>query len=244
MALAPFAPSLRLRGEKYVMKQRIATLPNARLRNASESAPTRYVYVSSPSHGILLPRSTGTPTEESVMKITPQELAILNGYCACALYTARLLGQMLRRAQDLRLRLEMAKQANDALRHAEIWAETIRALGGRPQATSAGFQTRYETHAGRPDNLLQTLVLTQHFERRLARQLVRHFHRSGLQPILRATLRRMVEEELRPEWTTRWLSDASNAEPRSVQQLQAQYAEADAAIGDLFALPEEQQRAA
>lgn len=173
------------------------------------------------------------------MRITPQELATLNSYCAAALYSARLLGQMLRRAQDLRLRMEMARRANDALRHAEIWAETIRELGGKPRAASPGCQARFEAYTGRPDNLLQALVMTQHFERLLARQLVRHFHRPGADPVLRATLQRMIEEEVRPGWTSRWLSDPTHLDQEAVRQMQARYAEAAASIGDLFAADEE-----
>jgi hypothetical protein len=178
------------------------------------------------------------------MTTTPQELSLLNAYCTSALYSARLLGQMSRRAQDPRLRLEMAKHANDALRHAEIWAETVRALGCRPQAKSGGCQTRYQAHAGRPDTLLHALVLTQTFERRLARQLIRHFHSSDVHPVVRSSLRRMIEEELRPDWTAAWLAEQFGNDPRRLLELQAQYADANALLPDLFAETQLQQTAA
>jgi hypothetical protein len=178
------------------------------------------------------------------MTTTPQELSLLNAYCTSALYSARLLGQMSRRAQDPRLRMEMAKRASDALRHAEIWAETVRALGARPQATSGGFQTRYQDFAGRPDTLLHALVLTQAFDRRLARQLIRHFHHSDVHPVVRASLRRMIEEELGPDWTAAWLAEQSAGDPQRLLDLQAQYAAADARLPDLFAEPGLQQNAA
>jgi len=168
------------------------------------------------------------------MTITPQELATLNGYCASALFTARLLGRMGRRAQDLRLRLELARRANDALRHAGIWAETIRALGETPEASSEGVQARYEAHAGRPDTLLQALVMTQAFERRLARQLVSHVHEPGIHPIVRATLRRMIEEEVRPGWTARWLADNAGLGSEAIGEMQQRYAAADRQLSDLF----------
>jgi hypothetical protein len=178
------------------------------------------------------------------MRITPEDLATLNGYCACALFNARLLGRMLRRAQDVRLRLEMARCANDALRHAQMWAETIRALGEKPQALSAGCQSRYEAYAGRPDTLVHALVLTHTFERHFARQLVRHFHRSDVDPLVRSTLRRMVEEEIRPGWTAPWLAGAAGFDADAVRALQERYAAADAAIGDLWGPESEQQQAA
>jgi hypothetical protein len=178
------------------------------------------------------------------MRITAQELATLNGYCASALFNARLLGRMVRRTQDIRLRLELARRANDALRHAQIWAETIRALGERPQALASGFQERYEAFAGRPDTLVRTLVLTQTFERRLARQLLRHFHRDEIDPIVRSTLRRMLEEEIQPGWMNGWLSADGGLDEDAIRVAQARYASADAAVGDPFAQPIEQQQAA
>jgi|GEM_PF-5263682 len=178
------------------------------------------------------------------MRITAQELATLNGYCASALFNARLLGRMVRRTQDIRLRLELARRANDALRHAQIWAETIRALGERPRALASGFQERYEPFAGRPDTLVRTLVLTQTFERRLARQLVRHFHREGTDAIVRSTLRRMLEEELQPGWMNGWLNGDAGLDEDAISSAQARYSAADAAVGDPFVESMDQQRAA
>jgi hypothetical protein len=166
------------------------------------------------------------------MKIMPHELATLNLYCTSALFSAWRLGQMARRAHDPRLRLDLARRAADALRHAEIWAETIRAVGGRPSATAAAYQTLYSERLGKPDTLLHVLALSEVFERRLARQLLRHFHRSDIDPTVRATLRRMIEEELQPQWATRWLESQAETDTLRVRAIQRQYAEADAVIPD------------
>jgi hypothetical protein len=162
------------------------------------------------------------------------ELAILNRYCVSTQFTARLLTTFAGSSGDLALRLELARRANDALRQTELWAETIRALGGRPRSDTEPIQARHCEHAGMPHTRAEALALVQVTERRLARQLARHFHRDDVHPIVRATLRRMIEEELQPGWTTPWLARLSEADADAVEEARCRYAAADRAIGDPF----------
>lgn len=168
------------------------------------------------------------------METTAHELATLSVYAVSAQHSARLLGSIGRRASDPRLRLEIARRANDALRHAGLWTDTIRALGGKPQTDATTLQAQYEAECGPVGSVLEVLVLTQVAERRLARQMLRHFHRADVHPIVRAMLRRMIEEELNPGWCTAWLEQAAGTEAELVRALGHRYAEADRAIADPF----------
>jgi hypothetical protein len=169
------------------------------------------------------------------MDSTAYEVAALNLYCTSALQSARLLGQMARRAFDPRLRLELSRRAADAHLHAQLWAETIRAVGARPQTSALAYHALYQEQTGRADTLLQVLALTEVYERRLARQLIRHFHRADVSPTARASIRRMLEEELRPGWVAPWLEQLTEADRARADEVRRRYAEADAAIGDPLA---------
>lgn len=172
------------------------------------------------------------------MDRTAHEMAALNLYCTSALHSARLLGQMVRRAVDPRLRLELSRRAADAHLHAQLWAETIRALGARPQTSSPAFHTLYQERAGRADTLVHVLALTHTYERRLARQLVRHFHRPDVHPTVRASIRRMLEEELRPGWAAEWLEQLSDIDRARCEEVRRRYAEVDADLPDPLQEPE------
>jgi hypothetical protein len=183
----------------------------------------------------------GTETDlhgRRTMNDTTFHLASLNLYCTSALHTARLLGQMARRAVDPRLRLELARRAADAHRHAQLWAETIRAIGARPQTSAPALQRLFEERVGRADTVLHVLALTHTCERRLARQWIRHFHRPDTDPTVRATLRRMLEEELRPGWVLPWLEQLGEADRARCEEVRRRYAEADAEIADPLDEPE------
>lgn len=169
------------------------------------------------------------------MTITTRELEMLNVYCTSALHNARLLGQAARRAQDPELCMELARRAADGVRQARLWAETVRAVGGTITAAESTLHTQYADRFGHPSNLLDVLTLTQLYERRLARQLLRHFHRQGTHPTVRATLRRIIEEEITPEWATRWLERVSQTLEAQVHKIRGSYAQVDAALSDPFA---------
>jgi hypothetical protein len=166
------------------------------------------------------------------MDSTAYEVAALNLYCTSALQSARLLGQMARRAFDPRLRLELSRRAADAQQHAQLWAETIRTIGARPQTATPAYHARYQEQVGRADTLLHVLALTHTYERRLARQLIRHSHRPGVDPTVRASIRRMLEEELRPGWAVEWLDQLASADRARCEEVRRRYAEADAAMPD------------
>lgn len=169
------------------------------------------------------------------MEITPQELRILNFYRASELHGGLLLGQMVRRTRDAQLVLELTRHSAEEIVHAQLWTETILAVGGRPRPVRCTYQQRYAQAVGRPLSMLHVLALTQVFERRVYRHFFQHMRRPGTHPTVRATLKRMIEEEKgHLSWVKEWLDRQEVARGDMVREIMHRYTQADAAVYDSF----------
>lgn len=167
------------------------------------------------------------------MEITTQELVALNFYRASELYGGLVLGQMVRRVRDPELVLEMTRHSAEEVVHAQLWTETILAVGGKPLPVRTTYQSRYAEEVGRPIGLLQVLALTQVFERRVYRHFLEHLRRPGTHPCVRATLRRMLEEEKgHLSWVKRWLDRQALTRPDEVRATMRRYRAADQRVYD------------
>jgi bacterioferritin (cytochrome b1) len=170
------------------------------------------------------------------MKIDMQELELLNFYRASELQGGLVLGKMVGRARDPELILELTRHAAEEVGHAQLWTETIVALGGRPFPTRDTYQRRYAEVLGAPRTLLEVLALTQVFERRVYRHFTAHLHRPGTDPIVCATLKQMLREERgHLSWVKHWL-DAQTGRAEFVHAVMQRYADADARIYDELTL--------
>lgn len=169
------------------------------------------------------------------MEITSQELAALNFYRASELHGGLVLGQLVRRVRDPELILELTRHSAEEVVHAQLWTETILEVGGKPFPCRDTYQTRYAEVVGRPCTLLQVLALTQVFERRVYRHFLLHLRRPGTHPRVRATLRRMLEEEKgHLSWVKRWLDEQAEAAPDKVREVMRRYTEADESVYSSF----------
>jgi hypothetical protein len=167
------------------------------------------------------------------MEITQQELTLLNFYRASELHGGLVLGQLVRRVRDPRLILNLTRHGAEEIVHAQLWTETILAVGGRPWPIRDTYQTRYAEVVGTPLTVLDVLALTQVFERRVFRHFTIHRRRSGTHPRVVLTLGRMLDEERgHLAWVKRWLEDQSRAQGDAVRQAMRRYAEADRGIYD------------
>ena len=163
------------------------------------------------------------------MEITPRELGFLNFYRASELHGGLILGQVARRARDSALVLELTRHSAEEVAHAQLWTETILAVGGRVRPVRDTYQSRYARLVGSPTGLVDVLVLTQLFERRVYRHFAEHLRRPGTHPRVRATLARMLEEEKgHLRWVRRWL-DAQDRR-LGVDERMRRYADADAHV--------------
>lgn len=166
------------------------------------------------------------------MEITPLELRRLDFYRASELHGGVLLARLVRRARDPQLMLDLTRHAAEEVLHAQLWTETILAVGGRPRPSTDTYQSRYARALGPVMSLFEVLALTQVFERRVYQHFIDHARLPETHPKVHATLQRMVEEEKNHlSWVKRWL-DREEARGQPVRQTLQGYACIDALIYD------------
>ncbi|HEX2167771.1 MAG TPA: ferritin-like domain-containing protein [Longimicrobiales bacterium] len=129
------------------------------------------------------------------MQISTMELNRLNFYRACELHGGLVLGQLVRRSRDADLILMLTRHAADELTHAQLWTETIVALGGQLQPVESTYQARLGRIVGAPGSLFQVVALSHVIERRVLRHFTEHARLPETHPIVRAALERTIEEE-------------------------------------------------
>ncbi|MFN2603140.1 MAG: ferritin-like domain-containing protein [Gemmatimonadaceae bacterium] len=162
------------------------------------------------------------------MTVINSESGVLNFYRASQLHCGLILGQMVRRTNDARLILSLTRHSAEEVMHAQLWTETIIAIGGRPASVGDTYQTRYAAAVGAPSSVLEVLALTQIFERRIFRQFNVHLRAPGIHPAIAATLRRMIEKERSHlTWVKSWLDEQSRVRGSSVPEVMSKYALAD-----------------
>ena len=162
------------------------------------------------------------------MEISALELERLNFYRASELHGGLVLGQLVRRAREPELILELTRHAAEEVAHAQLWTECILAVGGRPRPVRETYQVLYGRALGAPASIVQVLALTQVFERRVYRHFLEHARLAGTHPEVRRTLLRMVEEEKHHlSWVKRWLDREEARRPGHVRALMARYEAVD-----------------
>ena len=159
------------------------------------------------------------------------ESALLNFYRASELHGGLILGQMVRRTRDPDLILDLTRHSAEEVMHAQLWTETIIAVGGRPAPVRETYQTRYAEEVGTPLTMLEILALTQVFERRVYRHFTDHLRRTDLHPAIATTLRRMLDEERgHLTWVKHWLDRQAATRPTEVREVMRRYSAADEVI--------------
>ena len=83
------------------------------------------------------------------MTITNSEISLLNFYRASELHGGLILGQMVRRTRDPNLILNLTKHSAEEVMHAQLWTETIIAVGGKPAPVRDTYQTRTSRQSAR-----------------------------------------------------------------------------------------------
>lgn len=155
----------------------------------------------------------------------------LNFYRASELHGGLILARLAERCRDAELAAELLRHGAEEIEHARLWTETMLALGERPRPTRDTYQRRYAREIGRPVSLLHVLALTQVFERRVYRHFQEHERTPGTHPLVRATLRRMIEEERgHLSWVKRWLDGTARTRGDEVARVLRAYEEVDARI--------------
>ncbi len=177
--------------------------------------------------------------------VSALEVERLNFYRASELHGGLVLGQLVRGVRDPELMAELTRHSAEEIVHAQLWTNTILAVGGRPRPVRETYQTHYARAIGAPTTVLQVLALTQVFERRVYRHFLDHARLAGTHPLVRATLERMCEEEKHHlSWVKHWLDREAERRPEHVRSLMARYAEIDNAIYEQLIVDYDFRRAA
>ena len=165
------------------------------------------------------------------MDITTRELGFLNFYRASELHGGLILGQVARRARGSELVLDLTRHSAEEVMHAQLWTETIIAVGGEVRPVRETYQARYARFVGTPMALVEVLALTQVFERRVYRHFTEHLRRPATHQKVCATLERMLEEEKgHLRWVKRWLDEQAHARGSVVLETLARYTAVDAQV--------------
>ena len=169
------------------------------------------------------------------MLVDKGEVSLLNFYRASELHGGLILGQMVRRTRDPDLILHLTRHSAEEVMHAQLWTETIFAVGGKPAPVRDTYQNRYVEVVGTPISLLEVLALTQVFERRVYRHFTLHLRKPGLHPAVAVTLQRMLEEEKgHLSWVKQWLDEQARERGTQVRDVIRRYASADQQIYDVL----------
>ncbi len=165
-----------------------------------------------------------------ILEISDTELRQLNFYRVSELNGGLLLGQLLRGVRNPELIRQLTRHSAEEVVHSQRWMETIFAVGGEPSPTSDSYQARYGAAMRPPSTIVEVLALTQVFERRVFRHFTEHLGRPATHPRVKATLRRMLDEERgHLSWVKQWL-DAAAGRGVSVKALLRRYSAIDAEV--------------
>jgi hypothetical protein len=157
------------------------------------------------------------------------DLWILSFYRTSEISGALFFGRLAKSLRPGPIQRDLTKHFSDESLHAWYWTECLEKLGARPLRLDRSYQDLYIEAAGLPANIMEILAVTQVFEKRVIGQYSRHSALPGLQPEIRETLRRIMEDE---KWHIEWIRDALKAlEPEYgadlVQATLRRYGEAD-----------------
>jgi len=163
--------------------------------------------------------------------IDEKEASALNFYRASELHGGLLLSRLAQRCRVGELAADLLKHGAEEIEHARLWTETMLALGVRPRPTHDTYQRRYAAEIGRAHGVLGVLALTHVFEKRVYAHFQAHARRVDTHPLVRATLRRMIEEERgHLHWVRRWLDEQAGRRDARLEQIMATYEAADERI--------------
>src|SRR5687768_3507258 len=106
------------------------------------------------------------------------------------------MGRLARETDDDDLRVRLTEHCAEEAHHAWLWTETILKVGRTPKRVAETYQARYYAELGTPTSLLEILVLTQVFERRVIRHFRAHMKWPNTHPTVLGTLQRMIDDEV------------------------------------------------
>jgi bacterioferritin (cytochrome b1) len=173
------------------------------------------------------------PSEFSDSDLTRREIIVYSYYRDAELRGSNLLYRLLRLIGDADAQVNLTHQLADETRHAWLWTERIREIGGAPVPIDDGYQVRIGKRVGVPRDIIDLLALTVVVEQRSLRRYRQHLRRSGVPARTQEVLRAVTQDEV---WHVDWIRRkarqlaARDGQAARVDEALRRYREVDRAV--------------
>lgn len=131
-----------------------------------------------------------------------REVLVYSYYRDAELRGSNLIYRLLRILADPESQVLLSEHLADETRHAWLWTERIRELGGTPLPILDGYQVRIGRRAGVPRRAVELLALTVVVEQRALRRYQEHLKRSDVPERTLEVLRSVTKDE---GWHIDWV---------------------------------------
>ena len=122
------------------------------------------------------------------MPISDNHHYILSYYRTGEITGALFFGRLAKMMRPGPIQMDMTKHFSDEAAHAHYWTEAIRRLGREPLKLRDSYQDQYNEAIGVPVNVMETLAVTQVFERRVINAYAQHERAPNLDPVIKETI--------------------------------------------------------
>lgn len=159
-----------------------------------------------------------------------REVLVCSYYRDAELRGSNLIYRLLRILDDPESQLLLSEHLADEARHAWLWTERIRELGGAPLPIVDGYQVRIGRRAGLPRTALELLALTVVVEQRALRRYQEHLRRHDVPERTLEVLRAVAKDEgWHIDWVRRKARElaAREGEPERFDELIERYRRID-----------------
>lgn len=137
--------------------------------------------------------------------ISENELWILSFYRISEISGSLFFGRLAKSLKAGPIQHDMTRHYADEAMHAWYWTDCLAKLGAEPLELGTAYQDQYLAAADMPANIMEILAITQVFERRVINQYAVHSRAQDIDPLIKETIERIVEDE---KWHIRWIRDA------------------------------------
>ena len=139
------------------------------------------------------------------MPISDNHHYLLSYYRTGEITGALFFGRLAKMMRPGPIQMDMTKHFADEAAHAHYWTEAIRRLGREPLKLRDSYQDQYNEAIGIPVNVMETLAVTQVFERRVINAYARHERAPNLDPVIKETITKIMVDE---KWHIYWIKNA------------------------------------
>lgn len=130
---------------------------------------------------------------------------LLSFYRTSEISGALFFGRLARSLPAGHIQNDLTQHFADESAHSAYWTKALNDLGENPIKIHSAYQDQYIEAAGMPTNIMEILGITLIFEKRVIGQYAIHHQVENLNPVIKATLDRIMNDE---KWHVQWVTDA------------------------------------